>query len=216
MKRLAGFKFGIAALLAVLTVAPAASLLAGEQVADGSTPRGAVAFVASRGCKDNAEVYSTLVGKADVKLFGVTLYRPKTECKILSSFVVPQLITTAGKAFIVDGWRGAATIGNMKYHGIGTGTTAAAIGNTALETELTTQYNPDSTRATGTLVVGASSNILQSVATNTVDSSVAITEWGFLSQAATGGGTLFSRVVFSAVNLTSGDSLATTYNLTFN
>jgi hypothetical protein len=41
-----------------------------------------------------------------------------------------------------------------------------------------------------------------------------VTEWGLLSQAATGGGSLFDRQVFSALNLANGDSLQTTYDLT--
>jgi hypothetical protein len=101
----------------------------------------------------------------------------------------------------------------MKFHGIGTGATAAAETDTGCQTELTTQYNPDNTRATGSLTE-ASASVFRTVGTNTVDASVAITEWCLLSQAATGGGTMWSRVVFAAINLASGDSLQTTYDLT--
>lgn len=181
----------------------------------GSTPKGIVGLTAFRGCKTDEARSAAVLDHIRRERVGFRIGQA-TGCNVLSMQTVPQTITTVGKAYIVDGWRGAATIGNMKYHGIGTGTTAASASDTSLETELTTQYNPNSTRATGSLVVGASSNILQSVGTNTVDATVAITEWGFLSQAATGGGVLFSRVVFSAVNLSSGDSLQTTYNLTFN
>lgn len=127
-----------------------------------------------------------------------------------------NVVTTVGKGFIVDAWQNIVELENMKFHGVGTGTNAAAAGDTALQTELTTQYNPDSTRATGSLTEGASANIFRTVGTNTVDASVAITEWGLFTQAATGGGTMFSRVVFSAINLSSGDSLQTTYDLTVN
>ena len=77
------------------------------------------------------------------------------------------------------------------------------------------QYTPDSTRATGTTTEGASANVYRTVGTNTVDASVAITEHGIFSQAATGGGTLLDRSLFSAVNLASGDSLQSTYDATF-
>lgn len=128
-----------------------------------------------------------------------------------------RVVTTAAVNYIVSNFitPGSFFIENWKYHGIGTGTVAEAIGDTALGTELTTQYNPDSTRATGTQVVGASNNIYHTVATNTVDASVAITEHGVLTQAATGGGTLLDRSVFSVVNLANGDSLQSTYDLTF-
>ena len=129
--------------------------------------------------------------------------------------VSARVVTTTGVGFIVDAFQNITELENMKFHGLGTGTTAEAAGDTALVSELTSQYNPDSTRATGTTTEGATGNIYRTVATNTVDASVAITEHGIFSQAATGGGVLLDRSVFSAVNLASGDSLQSTYELTF-
>lgn len=125
-----------------------------------------------------------------------------------------HLIVTAGKNFVTDAWQNLVELEIMKYHGVGTGTTAAAAGDTALQTESTTALNPDSTRATGSLTEGASANVFRTVGTVTFDGSAAITEWGLLSQAATGGGTLFDRQVFSAINVASGDSIQFTYDLT--
>lgn len=124
-----------------------------------------------------------------------------------------RVVTTAGVGFIVDAFQNLVEPENMKFHAIGTGAVAEAVGDTALGTELTTQYNPDSTRATGT-TTEAAANIFRTVGTNTVDAAVAITEHGILSQAATGGGVLLDRSVFAAVNLASGDSLQSTYDLT--
>lgn len=128
-----------------------------------------------------------------------------------------RVVTTAGVNFLVDAFQGSVEPELFRYHGIGTGTTAAAVGDTGLQTELTTEYNPNSTRATGTLTEGASANIFRTVGTNTLDSGTpAVTEHGILTQAATGGGTLLDRHVFSAINLdgTQGDGLQTTYDLT--
>lgn len=125
-----------------------------------------------------------------------------------------RVVTTAGVGFMVDAFQNLAELEIMKYHGIGTGTNAEASSDTALQTELTTQYNPDSTRATGTQGEGASANIYRTVGTITVDASAAITEHGVLSQAATGGGVLLDRSVFSAVNLAASDSLQVPYELT--
>lgn len=124
-----------------------------------------------------------------------------------------RVVTTAGVGFIVDAFQNLTELENLKYHGIGTGGTAESSADTALVTELTTQYNPDSTRATGTTTESAA-NIYRTVATNTVDATVAITEHGIFSQAATGGGTLLDRSLFSALNLVSGDGLQTTYDFT--
>lgn len=125
------------------------------------------------------------------------------------------VVTTAGVGFLVDAWQNTVEMEIMKYHGVGTGTTAEASGDTALVTESTTALNPDSTRATGTTTEGASANIFRSVGTVTFDASAAITEHGLFSQAATGGGTLWDRSVFSAINVVSADSIQFTYDATF-
>lgn len=125
-----------------------------------------------------------------------------------------RVVTTAGVGFIVDAFQNLTELENLKYHGCGTGTTAEASSDTALVTESTTALNPDSTRATGSLTEGASANIFRTVGTATFDASAAITEHGIFSQAATGGGTLLDRSVFSAVNVVSGDSIQFTYDLT--
>lgn len=125
-----------------------------------------------------------------------------------------RVVTTVGVNYLVDALQNLTEPENLKFHGLGTGTNAEAVGDTALQTELTTQYNPDNTRATGSLTEGASGNIFRTVGTNTVDASAAVTEHGILSQAATGGGTLLDRSVFSVVNLANGDSLQSTYDLT--
>lgn len=127
-----------------------------------------------------------------------------------------RVVTNAGVGFIVDAFQNIVELEIMKYHGIGTGGTAEAAGDTALVTELTTEYNPNSTRATGT-TTEAAANIYQTVATNTLDSGTpAITEHGVFSQAATGGGVLLDRSLFSAINLVgaNGDALQSDYRLT--
>lgn len=127
--------------------------------------------------------------------------------------VARRLVTTAGVNAMALSFITPASPGNFFYHGLGTGSTAEAIGDTALVTELTTQYNPDSTRPAGTHVQGASANIYQTVGTVTVDGAAAVTEHGVFSAASAG--TLLDRSVFAAVNLGSGDSFVATYNLTF-
>lgn len=129
-----------------------------------------------------------------------------------------KVITTAGVNFLADAFQNSVEIELMNFHGIGTGTTAAVIGDTDVETELTTEYNPNSTRDTGTQGEGSSANIYQTVGLNTLDSGTpAVTEHGVLSSATVGAGTLWDRHVFSAINLdgTAGDGLQSTYEATF-
>lgn len=125
-----------------------------------------------------------------------------------------KVVTTAGVTYIAADIAGGASDSNLfKFHGIGTGSTAEASGDTALVTELTTEYNPNSTRATGSQ--SSSTNTYTTLGTNTLDSGTpALREHGVFT--ANAAGTLLDRTLFSAINLdgTVGDSLASTYVLT--
>lgn len=157
-----------------------------------------------------ARRFGLLTGWAELEL---THLKANGEC-VHYGVVSRRLVTDAGVAYIVDDWDGGAnTIDLFNYHGVGTGTTAEAAGDTALVTESTTALNPDSTRATGTKTQPAA-NQMRTTGTVTFDASAAITEHGIFTQAATGGGTLLDRSVFSAINVASGDSIQIQYTLT--
>jgi hypothetical protein len=126
-----------------------------------------------------------------------------------------RVVTDTGVGYIVDAFQNIVEPENEKYHGFGTGGTAEAASQTALVTELTTQYATDNTRPTGSTTEGASANIYRTVGTLSPDATVAITEHGIFSQAATGGGVMLDRSLFSVINLVSGDSLQITYDATF-
>jgi hypothetical protein len=142
-----------------------------------------------------------------------TLYRADGTLEHLG-LLSTRVITDAGVTYLRDDFNNnAQDITLMNFHGCGTGTNAEAAGDTALQTESTTALNPDNTRATGTRSTPAS-NQFRTVGTLTFDGSAAVTEHGILSQSATGGGTLWDRSVFAAINVASGDSIQFTYTLT--
>jgi hypothetical protein len=124
-----------------------------------------------------------------------------------------KVVTDAGVGFIVDAFQNSVELENMKYHALGTGSTAEAAGDTALVTELTTEYTGN-VRATGTTTEGATANIYKTVATNTLDGTpgAALREHGVFS--ANAAGVLLDRSVFAAITLSSGDSLQSSYELT--
>ena len=147
----------------------------------------------------------------------LTVYRGNGDVEDLGLASL-RVVTTAGVNYLAADFAAGANDSNLfKFHAFGTGTNAEAVGDTALQTEETTQYNPDSTRPTGSQA--SATNTYTTVGTYTPDSGVtrAITEHGILTQAATGGGTLWDRSVFSVVNLTvaTNDSLQATYVATF-
>jgi hypothetical protein len=131
-----------------------------------------------------------------------------------------RVVTTVGVKFICDDLNNSTTdCSTFRFHGFGTGTNAEAVGDTALQTELTTQYVSDSTRPTGSQASATVSTnaTYTTVGTLSPDSggTIAITEHGIFS--ASSAGTLFDRSVFSAVNLVAGsDSLQATYVYTLN
>lgn len=151
----------------------------------------------------------TITGSLAIRVF-------KADGRVINYGTVShRVVTTAGVGFLTDAWQNLVEMENMKYHGAGTGTTAEAAGDTALVTESTTALNPDSTRATGTQTEPAANQVL-STGTLTFDASAAITEHGLFSQAATGGGTLWDRSVFSAINVANGDRIQFEYTNTTN
>jgi hypothetical protein len=153
---------------------------------------------------------SLMVAKAT--LWG-TVYRSETRTwdRRLLGY---HLIVTAGKNYLASCMDNTAEPESLKFHAFGTGSTAAAAGDTALQTECTTAYATDNTRPTGSQA--HSTNTYTTVATFTPDAAVSNTEWGLLTQASNAGGTLLDHQVYSVVTLNgTGDNLATTYVLTF-
>jgi len=115
---------------------------------------------------------------------------------------VDNLVVTAGKNFVADRMKNNSTV--MGYMAVGTGTTAAAAGNTTLASE------SDRNALTSTTVTNNEVAYVGTWAAG--DASVAITEAGLFS--ASSGGTMLARTVFSAVNKGASDSLTITWTIT--
>ena len=116
------------------------------------------------------------------------------------------LVTTAGVNLLAADWTNTtATLKLANFLDSGTGVTAAAIGDTALQT------------ATGNArVAGAQSNPApgqyRTSATLTYAAGFAITEFGLFT--ATTVGTMWDHKVFAAINVVNGDSIVFSYVLT--
>ena len=127
----------------------------------------------------------------------------------------------ADAAYLVDA--GIALIVNniltdsvYKYVSWGIGTTGAAATNTAMETA---SAPVNATAATGTLskaTTNTTDDTYKVVCTITAGGALAITEVGVFNQATLSGATMFSHGTFSAMNLSSGDSIEFTINHVFN
>jgi hypothetical protein len=116
---------------------------------------------------------------------------------------VPNLVVTAGKGYVASRMKDATTTA-MSHMAIGTSSTSAAAGNTALGSEA------DRQSLTSTTV---SNNEIEYVATfGAGDGTGAITEAGVLN--ASSGGTMLCRTVFSVVNKGASDSMTITWTVT--
>jgi len=116
---------------------------------------------------------------------------------------IPNLVVTAGKSFVSSRMKDT-TKAAMSHMAIGTGTTAAAAGNTTLVTEA------DRNALTSTTVTN---NEIAYVCTWAAgDGTGAITEAGLFN--ASSGGDMLCRTVFSVVNKGSADSMTVTWTIT--
>jgi hypothetical protein len=123
-----------------------------------------------------------------------------------------NLITTKGHQQIAQQLGGTTTT-PMTAMAIGTGTNAASISDTQLQTEITTLGGA---RAAGTITnvtVTATLDSEQWVHTWNFTGTFAVTEEGILDNNASGGNML-AHQVFSVVNVVSGDSLQITHKVT--
>ena len=114
-----------------------------------------------------------------------------------------NLVVSAGLDFIASRMKDA-TATAMSHMAIGTGTTAAAAGQTALVTEAARQALTSTTVSTNTV------SYVASFAAGT--GTGAITEAGVLNGAS--GGTMLCRTVFSVVNKGASDSMTITWTIT--
>jgi chloramphenicol 3-O-phosphotransferase len=133
----------------------------------------------------------------------ITVTNP--EGNIKQEIVVPNLVVTTGKNFIASRMKDTADTA-MSHMAIGSGSTAAAVGDTALETEL------GRVSLTSTTVTD---NAVAYVATFPAGTGTgAVTEAGILN--ASSSGTLLCRTVFSVINKGAADTLGITWTVTVN
>ena len=133
----------------------------------------------------------------------ITVTNP--EGNIKQEVVIPNLVVTVGKNFIASRMKDA-TATAMTHMAIGSGTTAAAVGDTTLGTEL------GRVALTSTTVT---TNNVAYVATFPAGTGTgAVTEAGLFN--ASSSGTLLCRTVFSVINKGAADTLGITWTVTVN
>jgi hypothetical protein len=120
-----------------------------------------------------------------------------------------NLVVSAGKAGAASRINGAGAEAVFTYIALGTGTNAAAAGDTALQTESSTNGLSRANSTASRVTTSVTNDTAQLQNTFSVTGTVAVTESGVLNAASTG--TLLARQVFSAINVVNGDSLQITW-----
>jgi len=113
-----------------------------------------------------------------------------------------NLVVTAGKNWVADRMNNANTV--MTHMALGTGTNAAAVGDTTLQTEIDRNALTSTTVSTNTVEYGCT--------WAAGDGTGAITEAGLFDAAS--GGDMLARTVFSVVNKGASDSITITWTIT--
>tara|TARA_R100000742_G_scaffold4006_1_gene1069 strand:- start:648 stop:1076 length:429 start_codon:yes stop_codon:yes gene_type:complete len=133
-----------------------------------------------------------LKGKLQIALNGETIKE------------IDNLVVTAGKNFVASRMKDASATA-MTHMAVGTGSTAAAAGDTALGSQVGSRVSLTSTTVT--------SNEVAYVATFAAGTGTgALTEAGLFN--ASSSGTMLCRTVFSVVNKGAADSMTITWTVT--
>jgi hypothetical protein len=145
-----------------------------------------------------SNIYDSILVKGSLKLV-----LADAQGNIKEEHEVPNLVVNVGKNFIAS--RMIGTTDNIMSHmAIGTGTTAPAVGNTALVTEVGR--------------VALSSNVRTANAIAYVATFPAATGTGAITEAgifnASSSGTLLCRTTFAVINKGAADTLGITWTVT--
>lgn len=154
--------------------------------------------------------------KLGVQLFKVGLITPFNRNPLFGSWQLGRanysnLITNAGMAGVASRINGAGSEAAFTYIAIGTGTTAADATDTALETEITTNGGERASASASRTTTDVTNDTSRLVNTFNFTGSFAVTESGVLNAGASG--VLLCHQVFSAINVTNGDSLQVTWDI---
>lgn len=122
-----------------------------------------------------------------------------------------NLVTNAGKAGVASRINGSGGEAAFTYIATGTGATAAALGDTTLQTELAASGLSRANSTASRITTDVTNDTARLQNTFTVTGTAAVTESGVLNAASVG--TLLARQTFSAINVVNGDSLQITWDV---
>jgi len=130
--------------------------------------------------------------------------------KVIKTVRKRNLVVSAGKAEVA-GLINDVVSGGFTYLAIGTGTTASAAGNTALEAEITSGGGERAAATCSRVTTTVTNDTAQMVHQWTFTASFSVTESGPFDAATAG--VLLARQTFSAINVVDTDKLEVTWKI---
>ena len=137
----------------------------------------------------------------------VSLLLKGPDGQVKESREIKNLVVNAGLAYVISRMVGTAKA-VMSHMALGSGTTAAAAGNTDLETLLVSREALDSTTISGS----NNEKVIYVASFEAGDATGAVTEAGIFN--ASSSGDMLCRTVFAVVNKGANDSLTVTWTIT--
>jgi len=137
----------------------------------------------------------------------VSLLLKGPDGQVKESREIKNLVVNAGLAYVISRMVGTAKA-VMSHMALGSGTTAAAAGNTDLETLLGSREALDSTTISGS----NNEKVIYVASFEAGDATGAVTEAGIFN--ASSSGDMLCRTVFAVVNKGANDSLTVTWTIT--
>lgn len=148
--------------------------------------------------------------RTGLKITGTFRLEARINDKLVALREHENLITNAGLAEVAGLMGNTGSPTAFTYLALGTGTTAAAATDTALETELTTNGLARAAVTVSRTTTTVTNDTLRLTHTWSATGSSAVTEIGALNAASSGD--LLGRQVFSAINTSNGMDLTMTYD----
>jgi hypothetical protein len=125
--------------------------------------------------------------------------------ELFVALIMGAIVVNTGKSIITNRILGSGT--EPKFVAMGTGGTAEAATQTALVTEVETRTSGTSSQQTTT----TTGDTYRVIGTVTATTTRAITESGLFD--ASSAGNMFTRALFTVINLANGDSIAFTWSV---
>lgn len=147
--------------------------------------------------------------RANLALHGIRL--PFITGSWQKELSISNLVTNAGFAGVASRINGSGAEAAFTYIGLGTGTTAANVADTTLETEIVASGGERASATASRTTSDVTDDTATLVHTFSFTGSLAITESGVLNAASVG--VLLCRQVFSVINVANGDSLQVTWDV---